>query len=259
MRHKLAAAEASATIDARYVRNVDALQRVQPRDIPPSDITARPGAPWLPTDFVETFAQEIMGGAVEIYHSIEVATWSVKASCFTGTAAGTSEWGTPRRDAGQLLHDALNGVTPQIYDTGYVDSSERRVLNPEATEAAKENLHKIKAAFTQWVWSNPDRAGRLSRIYNDRFNNLVARHFDGSHLTPPGASHVITLYAYQKRIIWRIISAGSTYLAHAVSGGKSFSIAAAIMEQRRLGLVSTAMLIVPGRCLAQASREFLQL
>src|SRR5208282_868338 len=122
-----------------------------------------------------------------------------------------------------------------------------------------EKLLKIKTAFTQWVWTDPDRADWLARIYNDRFNNLVPRHFDGSHLTLPGASNVIRLYAHQKRVIWRIIAAGSTYIAHTVGAGKTFSIAAAVMEQKRLSLITKVMLVVPGHCLAQASREFLQL
>ena len=139
------------------------------------------------------------------------------------------------------------------------DGSEKRVLNVEATEAAKEKLARIKDAFTNWIWTDPDRTDRLARIYNDRFNNLVPRHFDGRHLTLPGASNIIRLYAHQKRVIWRIIAAGSSYIAHAVGAGKTFSIAAAIMEQKRLGLITKAMLVVPGHCLAQASREFLQL
>ena len=266
VRHKLAAAKAAAALDAQYARNVEALTRVQPQDIPPSDITARLGAPWLPTDVIEDFVRQVMcaGMTVEpvevrIFHTVEVATWSVVATCFAGTAAGTSEWGTSRRHAAQLLHDALNSATPQIYDTEIIDGTERRVFNAEATEAAKEKLLKIKTAFAEWVWTDPDRADRLSRIYNDRFNNLVPRHFDGRHLVLPGASDVITLYEHQKRVIWRIISAGSTYIAHTVGSGKTFSIAAAIMEQRRLGLVKKAMLVVPGHCLAQVSREFLQL
>ena len=98
-----------------------------------------------------------MGGEVEIFHTVEVAAWGVKASCFAGTAQGTSEWGTARRHAGQLLHDALNSATPQIYDIEIVDGSERRVFNAEATEAAKEKLVRIKTAFTHWVWTDPDR------------------------------------------------------------------------------------------------------
>ena len=175
-----------------------------------------------------------------------------------GNAAGTSEWGTPRRHAGQLLHDALNGATPQIYESRSWTAGAARTQSGGDGGGQGEAL-RIKTAFTQWVWTDPDRADRLSRLYNDRFNNLVPRHFDGSHLSLPGASDIITLYEHQKRVIWRIIGAGSTYVAHAVGSGKTFSIAAAVMEQRRLGLVRKAMLVVPGHCLAQASREFLLL
>jgi N12 class adenine-specific DNA methylase/adenine-specific DNA methylase len=259
VRTKLAAAEAAAALDRQYERNVVALRDAQPRDIPPSDITARVGAPWLPADVLTAFAAEVMGAEIRVWHTAELASWSVDGSRFIGTAAGTSEWGTPRRHAGQLLHDALNSATPQIFDVVRENGVERRELNVEATEAAKEKLNKIKQAFTQWVWTAPDRADRLARIYNDRFNNLVPRHFDGRHLTLPGASNIIRLYEHQKRVIWRIISAGSTYIAHTVGAGKTFSIAAAVMEQRRLGLITKAVIVVPGHCLAQASREFLQL
>ncbi len=200
-----------------------------------------------------------MDGAVRVLHTEAMATWSVAGEAFIGNAAGTSTWGTPRRHAGMLLHDALNSATPQIWDTIREDGVEKRVLNVEATEAAKEKLAKIKEAFTTWIWTDPDRTDRLARIYNDRFNNLVPRHFDGRHLTLPGASSIIRLYEHQKRVIWRVVAAGSTYMAHAVGAGKTFSIAASIMEQKRLGLLSKAMLVVPGHCLAQTSREFLQL
>jgi N12 class adenine-specific DNA methylase len=259
VRSKLAVAVAAAALDPQYQRNVVALREVQPEDLRPSDITARLGAPWIPTDVVEAFSAEIMATETRVFHCIELASWSVDADSFIGTAAGTSEWGTGRRNAGLLLHDALNSSTPQIFDTVIEDGAEKRVLNVEATEAAKEKLARIKDAFTNWIWTHPDRTDRLARIYNDRFNNLVPRHFDGHHLTLPGASNIIRLYEHQKRVIWRIVAAGSSYMAHAVGSGKTFSIAAAIMEQKRLGLISKAMLVVPGHCLAQASREFLQL
>ena len=259
VRSKLAAVEAAAALDPQYERNVIALREVQPEDIRPSDITVRLGTPWVPADVIETFAAEVMTTATQVWHCEELATWSVDIAGFAGTAAGTSEWGTARRNAGLLLHDALNSATPQIYDTIIEDGVEKRVLNPEATEAAKEKLAKIRDAFTAWVWTDPDRTDRLSRLYNDGFNNLVPRHFDGRHLTLPGASGVIRLYEHQKRVIWRVIAAGSSYIAHAVGAGKTFSIVAAIMEQKRLGLIAKAMLVVPGHCLAQASREFLQL
>ena len=259
VRTRLAEAEAAAAGDVQYQRNVAALREVQPEDLKPSDITARPGAPWIPADVIEAFAAEVMGTETRVLHCEELATWTVDTSRFAGTAAGTSDWGTGRRNAGQLLHDALNGATPQIYDIVTENGVDKRVLNAEATEAAKEKLTKIRDAFTGWIWTDADRTDRLARIYNDRFNNLVPRHFDGRHLTLPGASSVIRLYPHQKRVIWRIIASGSCYIAHAVGAGKTFSIAAAVMEQKRLGLIAKAMLVVPGHCLAQASREFLQL
>jgi N12 class adenine-specific DNA methylase len=259
VRTKLAIAEAAAERDPQYTRNVEALRRVQPEDLRPSDITARLGAPWIPATDIEAFAVEVIGSATRVRHTVEIASWSVDAAPFAGTAAGTSEWGTVRRNAGWLLHDALNSAMPQIFDTIVEDGVEKRVLNSEATEAAKEKLAKIKDAFTAWVWTDPDRTDRLARVYNDRFNNLVPRRFDGRHLTLPGASSIIRLYDHQKRVIWRIVASGSTYIAHTVGAGKSYAIAGAIMEQKRLGLINKAMLVVPGHCLAQVSREFLQL
>ncbi|WOJ91717.1 N-6 DNA methylase (plasmid) [Methylocapsa polymorpha] len=257
VRTKLAAAIGAAALDPRYQRNVEALRQVQPEDLKPSDISARLGAPWIPAQDVAAFSAEIIGIETFIHHTPEIAAWTLNVRAFDGQAAATSEWGTERRHAGLLLSDALNASIPQIFDVFVEDGVEKRVLNAADTEAAKEKLQKIKTAFEHWVWTNAERADRLSRIYNDGFNNLVPRHFDGSHLQLPGASSVIKFYEHQKRVIWRIISAGQTYVAHAVGAGKTFSIAAAIMEQKRLGLITKAMMAVPGHCLAQASREFL--
>jgi N12 class adenine-specific DNA methylase len=259
VRGKLAVATAQAALDAAFTRNVAALERVQPRDLAPSQITARLGAPWIPAELIERFVAETLGITTRIRHTVEIACWSLDLHAFEHQGAATSEWGTSRRHAGLLLDDALNARIPQIWDTWIEDGHEKRELNTEATEAAKEKLGKLKAAFEGWVWTDAERAERLARIYNDRFNNLVPRHFDGSHLQLPGASNVIGLYPHQKRVIWRIIATGATYIAHAVGAGKTFSITAAIMEQKRLGLITKAMLVVPGHCLAQASREFLQL
>jgi len=259
VRTKLAAAEAAAAIDARYTRNVEALRRVQPEDLRPSDITARLGSPWLPIRDIETFSAEVIGIPTHVRHTIEAAVWSVDMSRFENAAAATSEWGTARRHAGLLLQDALNSSVPQIWDTKWQDGKEVRELNAKETEAAKERLLRIKESFERWVWTDPDRTDRLARLYNDRFNNLVPRAFDGSHLLLPGASNVITLRAHQKRAIWRIVCTGNTYLAHCVGAGKTFVLAAAVMEQKRLGLVTKPIMPVPSHCLAQASREFLML
>jgi len=259
VRTKLAVAEAAAALDPRYTVNVTALQRVQPADLKPSEITARLGAPWILAEVVAAFSAQVIGIETRVIHTVEVAAWTIERERFVGHAAATSEWGTSRRHAGLLLEDALNASIPQIWDITTIDGKEVRELNTEATEAAKEKLAKIKGAFETWVWSDVDRADRLSRLYNDGYNNLVPRQFDGGHLRLPGASSVINFRPHQKRVIWRIISAGSTYIAHAVGAGKTFTMAAAVMEQKRLGLITKACLVVPGHCLAQISREFILL
>jgi N12 class adenine-specific DNA methylase/adenine-specific DNA methylase len=260
VRRKLAAAKAATVLDERYARNVAALERVQPEDLRPSDITARLGAPWLPASDIAGFIREVMGVTTMVRHTVEVAHWSIEIGRFAGEASATSEWGTHRRHAGELLDDALNASIPQIWDNWRdADGTEHRQINAQETEAAKDKLAKIKGAFERWVWTDSDRAERLVRLYNDAFNSLVPRHFSGEHLQLPGASSVIGLRPHQKRVIWRIVASGQTYIAHAVGAGKTFTIAAAIMEQKRLGLIGKAMLTVPGHCLAQASREFLQL
>lgn len=259
VRTKLTAAIAAAELDPAFKRNVSALQEVQPADLRPSDITARLGAPWIPASDVIAFVKETMGAEIKIHHMAEIGSWTVEARRLGYVATGTSEWGTDRRHAGELLADALNSRVPQIFDTFKDADGERRVLNVVDTEAARDKLQKIKMAFQNWIWTDPDRTDRLARVYNDRFNNIAPRKFDGSHLQLSGASGTFVLYGHQKRGIWRIISSGSTYLAHAVGAGKTMTMAAAIMEQKRLGLIAKAMLVVPGHCLAQAAREFLAL
>jgi N12 class adenine-specific DNA methylase/adenine-specific DNA methylase len=259
VRTKLAVAKAAAELDPAYERNVRGLEAVQPADLRPSDITARLGAPWIPAADIVGFVRETMGAEIRIHHMPELGSWTVEARQLGYSAAGTSEWGTDRRHAGELLADALNSRVPQIFDVFKDPDGERRVLNVVDTEAARDKLQKVKQAFQNWVWTDSDRTDRLARVYNDRFNNIAPRRFDGSHLQLPGASGAFILYGHQKRGIWRIISSGATYLAHAVGAGKTMTMAAAIMEQRRLGLIAKAMLVVPGHCLAQAAREFLAL
>ncbi|AVH45648.1 DEAD/DEAH box helicase family protein [Agrobacterium tumefaciens] len=259
VRTKLKLAQAAAELDPIFERNVRALADVQPSDLGPSDITVRLGAPWIPAADVVAFVKETMGANIRIHHMPELGSWTVEARQLGYSAVGTSEWGTSRRHAGELIADALNSRVPQIFDVFRDAEGERRVLNVVDTEAARDKLQRIRQSFQDWVWIDPDRTDRLARVYNDRFNNIAPRTFDGSHLKLPGASGAFSLYGHQKRGIWRIISSGSTYLAHAVGAGKTMTMAAAIMEQRRLGLIAKAMLVVPGHCLAQAAREFLAL
>src|SRR5262249_5547884 len=155
------AAAAAAALDHVYERNVRALVAVQPADLGPSDITARLGAPWIPADDIEAFVKETMGAETAIHHMPELASWTVHARQLKFMAAGTSEWGTERRHAGELLHDALNSSIPQIFDIIESADGEKRVLNVVDTEAAKEKLQKIKTAFQTWVWSDAARTDRL--------------------------------------------------------------------------------------------------
>ena len=258
VRAKLQQAQAAASVVPELQRNVTALEAVQPIDLKPSEITARIGAPWIGAEDVTAFIQEAMGFAAPVNHVPEIASWSVDMQAFKGAAA-TSEWGTAKRHAGELLADALNNRVPQVYNYEVVRGVTIATLDPSATEAAKEKLAKIKTAFGKWVWADHDRTARLARVYNDLFNNLVPRRFTGAHLMLPGASTAIKLRPHQTRVAWRIVSAGSSYVAHQVGAGKTFAIAASVMEQRRLGLVNKVMIAVPGHCLAQFSREFVQL
>jgi N12 class adenine-specific DNA methylase/adenine-specific DNA methylase len=258
IRTKLAAAQGAAILEPRYQRNIAALEKVIPEDLKPSDISARLGAPWIPELDIKAFAWEVLKVDTFVHHTVEVASWSIDLHAFENTPAA-GKWGTERRHTGLLMSDALNSSLPQIFDTFKENGVKKDVLNAIETEAAKDKLAKLKEAFENWVWSDAERATRLARIYNDAFNNLVPRHFDGSHLKLPGASSIIKFFSHQLRVIWRIISSGTTYIAHAVGAGKTFSMAASVMEQKRLGLITKAMMVVPGHCLAQASREFLLL
>jgi len=249
VRAKLQMAETAMELDPRYRRNAEALRDVLPVDLKPSDVTARLGQPWIPTDVVEAFAQEVLGAWAEVRHTAEAASWSVNAPTLKTSATGTSEWGTDRRNAGILLEDALNARTPQIYDTVWDGPIKKEELNVKATEAAREKLAKIKAAFQEWAWRDSDRALRLLDIYNQRYNSLVPRHFNGAHLTLPGISCVFQLYDHQKRAIWRILSAGSTYLAHAVGAGKAQPLDAKILTPtgwKRMGETTVGERVIAG-------------
>ena len=260
VRDKLSAARAAAEADPiAFQRNVTALEGVQPIDVPPSEITARLGAPWIPVDVVTLFATTIMSVPVIIAHTPELASWTVRLAK-KPDAFSLNEWGIERRNAGELIEDALNQRTPQIFDSAISESgSEIRVLNAQLTEAAKEKLRKIKLTFTDWIWKDVERAKRLSKLYNLSYNNLVARRFDGAHLVLPGASNIITLRPHQKNSVWRGICYGNTYLAHVVGSGKTLTLIAAVVEQKRLGMLTKPMIVVPGHTLAQWAREFLLL
>jgi len=260
VRAKLKAAERAGP---DYARNAEALRAVQPEDVLPGDIDAALGAPWLPEADVQAFAAELFRvapSAVQVGHLKKDALWSVEAShTAEASVAATAEYGTPRANGTWLLDLVLNMKTPVIYDTIHHGDREERAVNQEETLAAREKQKLIKERFKSWVFAEPERTERLVRTYNDIYNNLRPRLFDGSHLEFPGMSRGVELRSHQKDAVWRGMSGGNTLLAHAVGAGKTFTMAAAGMKLKQAGLVKKPMYVVPNHMLEQFSREFMQL
>jgi N12 class adenine-specific DNA methylase len=198
VRAKLKAAE---TAGAEYARNAEALRAVQPEDVLPGDIDANLGAPWIPESDIQGFAAQLFGAApdaIQVAHIPKDAVWSVDADyAAEHSVAATSEYGTSRANGTWLLELALNMKSPTVYDPDPHDS-DKRVVNHEATLAAREKQKIIKEKFRSWIFTDPERTERLVRLYNDTYNNLRPRLFDGSHLDFPGMSHAITLRPHQK-------------------------------------------------------------
>lgn len=260
VREKLAVAEAAGPA---YALNADKLRAIQPPDVLPGDIDAKLGSPWIPVSDLEGFVAELFGvsaGDVEIAHLPKDASWSVSASyAAERSVQATSDFGTTRIDGTRLFELALNMKTPMIYDTIRGDHGDQRVVNESETLAAREKQRLIKDKFKAWVFSDPDRTERLVRIYNDTYNNLRPRLFDGSHLEFNGLNQGISLRQHQKDAVWRVMSSGNTLLAHVVGAGKTFTMAAAGMKMKHAGLIKKPMYVVPNHMLEQFSREFMQL
>ena len=218
VREKLVTAEKAGS---EYARNAVALRSVQPEDVLPGDIDANLGAPWIPEKDIQKFAAELFNvppEAFSIGHLKKDAVWSVEPDYRALTSvAATADYGTGRINGTALLELALNMKTPVIYDTIQGVNGEERVLNQTETLAAREKQKQIKEKFKSWIFSDPDRTERLVRDYNDTYNNLRPRLFDGSHLDFPGMSKAIELRPHQKDAVWRCMSGGNTLLAHAVA------------------------------------------
>lgn len=259
VREKLAVARQAAETDPRFQGNVDALQAVQPEDLLPSQIEARLGAAWLPDTDVEDFVSSLLGGkSVEITHSPQVGAWFVDSSPEARVSvANTTEWGTARYSAIDLIVDALNLRTPTVYDVE--PETLKRIINATETEGARDKQEKIKERFKAWLWEDDERRERLCRLYNDQFNSVRLRVFNGSHLTLPASSRQVSLRPHQKDAVWRIIQSKNTLLAHAVGAGKTYTMVAAAIEMKRLGLARKPMFAVPNHMLTQFSTELLTL
>ena len=264
VRAKLKTAEAAMSLDHGFHRNVEALKAVQPADLLPGDISARLGSSWIPASDVKEFIRETLGVArdtVNVTHSSAIASWAVNADYEAkNSVANTTGWGTPRALATDLIDDALNGRTPTIYDQIDKDT---RVVNQGETIAAREAQQKLKDKFAEWVWQDEARAHRLARYYNDTFNNIRLRTYDGSHLTFPGMNRALLrkndLDKHQKDAIWRMLQNDNTLLAHCVGAGKTWEMVTAAMEMKRLGLARKPMIVVPNHLVEQWGAAFLAL
>jgi N12 class adenine-specific DNA methylase len=259
VREKLAVADAAAVNDSAFTVNVEALKSVQPADLNATEIDVRLGASWLPQDDVKRFIHELLkvSSGVEVGHVHALGSWYVKGDWeVKGATANTTDWGTDRCTALDLIEDALNLKTPTVYD---LDEKKNPVINAQATEAAREKQERIKERFKEWIWSDDSRRERLCRLYNDTFNHTRLRTFNGEHLTLPGASQAITLQSHQKAGVWRVLQTPNTLLAHVVGAGKTFTMVASAMELKRLGLARKPLFTVPNHMLGQFSTELLTL
>jgi len=258
VREKLVAADAASVGDPRFRENVEALKSVQPQDLPATEIDVRLGATWLPEPDVEKFVHELLGvsSGVQVSHIHALGSWHITADWEAKqSTANTTDWGTNRYTGLELIHDALNLKTPTVYDT----KDKKPVVNPTATEAAREKQERIKEKFKEWVWTDDDRRERLVRLYNDTFNHSRVRTFNGEHLTLPGASSAVRLQLHQKAGVWRILQTDNTLLGHVVGAGKTYTMVASAMELKRLGLARKPMFAVPNHMLGQFSTELLTL
>jgi len=259
VREKLATADAATVTDPRFAENVEALKSVQPADLAANEIDVRLGSAWLPPEDVRQFTNELLNipSGVEVGHIHALGTWHINGNWEAkGATANTTDWGTDRYTALELIEDALNLKTPTVYD---LNEDKKPVVNAQATEAAREKQERIKERFKEWVWLDDSRRERLCRLYNDTFNHSRVRTFDGDHLTLPGASGAIQLHGHQKAGVWRILQTPNTLLAHVVGAGKTFTMVAAAMELKRLGLGRKPMFTVPNHMLGQFSTELLTL
>lgn len=265
IRTKLAEARLAALDDPRFNAHVAALEEVLPADLATTEIDARLGCTWIDADDVRNFLVEALGAPddhTSVGHVALTATWNVGIPAWERTSVSlASTWGTTRCDAGHLVQFSLNQQPATVYDS-YKDGSGKdvKVLNVEETMKAREKQEAVEECFSTWIWSDPDRAKRLARIYNDRFNSTVLPVFDGAHLSLPGlsADMVGRVHPHQLNSIWRGISSPTLGLFHPVGAGKTLVMCAMGMEMRRLGLIAKPVYVVPNHMLEQFTAEFIR-
>ena len=267
VRHKLQVAKLAAQNTPSFAVNVQALETVQPKDLEASEIAVRLGATWLVPELIKQFADELVDAPYYVRDRVKVlyipltGVWNVTNKSYTGgNIKATVTYGTQRANFYHILEESLNLRDVRIFDTKEdMQGNKIRVLNAAATQEAQMKQQQIEDAFKDWIWKEPTRRQMLVKEYNERFNSLRPREYDGSHILFHGMSPEITLRPHQKNAIAHILYGGNTLLAHVVGAGKTYEMVAAAMEKKRLGLCSKTLICVPNHLTEQLAGEALQL
>ncbi len=267
VREKLKAAELAAQADEIYQTNVEALKKVQPKELTASEISVRLGTIWIPEEDVAEFMFKLLDTPnyarwdIKVYLAKYTGEWKIEGkSQDKGNVKANNTYGTHRASAYKIIEDTLNLRDTRIYDYEVDDDGKKKaVLNKEETAIAQGKQDLIKQAFQDWIWKEPERRQRLTEYYNEHFNAIRPREYDGSHLTFPGMNPEIKLRQHQKNGAARIIYGGNSLLAYVVGAGKTYTMAAAAMESKRIGLCNKSMIVVPNHIIEQFAAEWLQL
>lgn len=268
VRGKLQTAKTFAENHVEYAINVSALETVQPKDLEASEIEIRLGANWISKDYINDFMREVFetpGHLLEdeiigVQYSNVNGVWNIRGkSADRGNILTYMNFGTERANAYKILEDVLNQRDTKIWDKVYEDGQEKRVVNKEQTMLAGQKQEAIKAAFADWIFQDVERREVLCKTYNEMFNAIRPREYDGSHLTFPGMTPDIELKLHQKNAVAHQLYGDNTLLAHCVGAGKTFEMTAAAMEMRRLGLAQKPLFVVPNHLTGQWASEFLSL
>ena len=268
VREKLRIAKNSAELYPEdYKVNVEALQKVQPKDLTASEISVRLGATWLPPDDVQEFIFHLLETPryaqwnIKVHFSPFTSEWNIEGKSYDkGNVRAYNTYGTSRINAYKIIEETLNLKDVRIFD--YIEDDEgkkKAVLNKKETAIAQSKQEMIKQEFQDWIWSDPERRERLCKSYNEKFNSVRPREYDGSHIIFNGMNPEIELREHQKNAVAHILYGGNTLLAHAVGAGKTFEMVAAAQESKRLGLCNKSLFVVPNHLTEQWAAEYLQL
>ncbi|WP_243872508.1 N-6 DNA methylase [Blautia wexlerae] len=268
VREKLRIAKNSAELYPEdYKVNVEALQKVQPKDLTASEISVRLGATWLPPDDVQEFIFHLLETPryaqwnIKVHFSPFTSEWNIEGKSYDkGNVRAYNTYGTSRINAYKIIEETLNLKDVRIFD--YIEDDEGRkkaILNKKETAIAQSKQEMIKQEFQDWIWSDPERRERLCKFYNEKFNSVRPREYDGSHIIFNGMNPEIELREHQKNAVAHILYGGNTLLAHAVGAGKTFEMVAAAQESKRLGLCNKSLFVVPNHLTEQWAAEYLQL